>query len=269
MSPTSSSTGPEGLSVQGLSVQGLGVRYGGLCAVDGLHLEAPPGRITALIGPNGAGKTSTFNAISGLVRASEGSIRFNGVDITHASPVRRGRLGLGRTFQRMEVCEGLTVHQNVVLGCEARFAGSSPLRHLFSARGERQTVQAEVERALEVCGIGHLVNRKAGGISTGERRLLELARVVAGRFPVLLLDEPSSGLDTVETRRFGAILQSLVAGGDVGILLVEHDMGLVMDISEYVYVVDFGRPIFDGPPAEVRASEIVRAAYLGSSELVG
>ncbi|MCA1844458.1 MAG: ATP-binding cassette domain-containing protein, partial [Actinobacteria bacterium] len=161
-----------------------------------------------------------------------------------------------------------TVRQNVVLGCEARFAGSSPLRQLFSAPGERQTVQTEVARALQVCGIEHLAHRKAGGISTGERRLLELGRVVAGNFSVLLLDEPSSGLDTVETRRFGAILQALVAGGDVGILLVEHDMGLVMDISGYVYVVDFGRPIFDGPPAAVRASEIVRAAYLGSSELV-
>jgi ABC-type branched-subunit amino acid transport system ATPase component len=253
---------------EGLRVAGLGVRYGGLCAVDGLDLEAPRGRITALIGPNGAGKTSTFNAISGLVRPSEGSIHFKGNDITHLSPVRRGQLGLGRTFQRMEVCEGLTVRQNVVLGCEARFAGSSALRHLFSAPGERQTVQAGVGRALGVCGIEHLADRRAGGVSTGERRLLELARVVAGSFSVLLLDEPSSGLDTVETRRFGSILQALVAGGGIGILLVEHDMGLVMEISEYVYVVDFGRPIFDGPPAAVRASETVRAAYLGSSELV-
>jgi ABC-type branched-subunit amino acid transport system ATPase component len=251
----------------GLSVKGLGVRYGGLQAVDGLDLGAPLGRITALIGPNGAGKTSSFNAISGLVRPSSGSIRFDGADVTHLSPVRRGQLGLGRTFQRMEVCEGLTVRQNVVLGCEARFAGSSPLRHLLSSPGERQTVEREVGRALEVCGIEHLASRKAGGISTGERRLLELARVVAGDFRILLLDEPSSGLDTAETRRFGAILQALIAGGEIGILLVEHDMGLVMEISEYVYVIDFGRPIFDGTPAAVRASDIVRAAYLGSSDL--
>jgi ABC-type branched-subunit amino acid transport system ATPase component len=254
---------------EGLSVQGLGVRYGGLQAVDGIDLEAPVGRITALIGPNGAGKTSTFNAISGLVRPSAGSIRFAGTDVTHLPPVRRGQLGLGRTFQRMEVCDGLTVRQNVVLGCEARFAGSSPLRHLFSAPGERQTVERGVERALGICGIEHLAARRAGSISTGERRLLELARVVAGGFRILLLDEPSSGLDTVETRRFGTILRMLAGGGEVGVLLVEHDMGLVMDISEYVYVVDFGRPIFDGPPSAVRASDIVRAAYLGSSELVG
>jgi ABC-type branched-subunit amino acid transport system ATPase component len=251
----------------GLTVAGLGVRYGGLQAVDGLDLEAPLGRITALIGPNGAGKTSTFNAISGLVRPSAGSIRFAGTDATHLPPVRRGQLGLGRTFQRMEVCEGLTVRQNVVLGCEARFAGSSPLRHLFSAPGERQTVDREVERALEVCGIGRLAARRAGSISTGERRLLELARVVAGRYRVLLLDEPSSGLDTVETRRFGDILRVLVADGEIGILLVEHDMGLVMEISEYVYVIDFGRPIFDGTPPAVRASDVVRAAYLGSTVL--
>ncbi|HEY4409573.1 MAG TPA: ATP-binding cassette domain-containing protein, partial [Acidimicrobiia bacterium] len=152
-------------------------------------------------------------------------------------------------------------------GCEARFAGSSPLRHLFSAPGERQTVDREVERALEVCGIGRLAARRAGSISTGERRLLELARVVAGRYRVLLLDEPSSGLDTVETRRFGDILRVLVADGEIGILLVEHDMGLVMEISEYVYVIDFGRPIFDGTPPAVRASDVVRAAYLGSTVL--
>jgi ABC-type branched-subunit amino acid transport system ATPase component len=253
---------------RGLSVRGLEVRYGGLRAVDGLDLEAPLGRITALIGPNGAGKTSSFNAISGLVRASAGSISFDGSDITTLPPVRRGQLGLGRTFQRMELCEGLTVRQNVVLGCEARFAGSSPLRHLFSSSGERQAVDRDVARALAVCGIEHLTARRAGGISTGERRLLELARVVAGGFRVLLLDEPSSGLDTVETRRFGAILASLVASGEIGILLVEHDMGLVMDISEYIYVIDFGKPIFDGTPQAVRVSEVVRAAYLGSSELV-
>jgi ABC-type branched-subunit amino acid transport system ATPase component len=253
---------------EGLSVVGLGVRYGGLQAVDGLDLDAPVGRITALIGPNGAGKTSTFNAISGLVRPSAGSICFAGTDVTHLPPVRRGQLGLGRTFQRMEVCDGLTVRQNVALGCEARFAGSSPFRQLFSAAGERQAVERGVERALDICGIEHLADRRAGSISTGERRLLELARVVAGGFHVLLLDEPSSGLDTVETRRFGAILQMLVADGAIGILLVEHDMGLVMDISEYVYVVDFGRPIFDGSPSAVRDSEVVRAAYLGSSELV-
>ncbi|MGH9037897.1 MAG: ATP-binding cassette domain-containing protein, partial [Acidimicrobiia bacterium] len=116
---------------RGLSVRGLGVRYGGLRAVDGLDLQAPPARITALIVPNGAGKTSSFNAISGLVRSSAGSIHFDGRDVTALPPVRRGQLGLGRTFQRMEVCESLTVRQNVVLGCEARFAGSSPWRHLF------------------------------------------------------------------------------------------------------------------------------------------
>jgi ABC-type branched-subunit amino acid transport system ATPase component len=249
----------------GLLVCDLAVRYGGLTAVNGVSLHAPPGRITGFIGPNGAGKTSTFNALSGLLRPSAGSVALDGRDITHASPVTRAKLGLGRTFQRMELCDALTVRQNIALGREAQLAGSSPIRHLFGTRHERRDLDQRVEFAIELCGLGHLAGSLAGGLPTGQRRLIELARAVAGGFQILLLDEPSSGLDTRETARFGEILGELKRSAGVGILLVEHDMGLVMDICDHIYVIDFGQPIYDGTPEAVAASGEVRAAYLGDA----
>jgi ABC-type branched-subunit amino acid transport system ATPase component len=250
----------------GLSVRDLGVRYGGLQAVDGVSVDAPVGRVTGLIGPNGAGKTSTFNALSGLLRPSAGSVALHGRDITRLSPVRRAKLGLGRTFQRMELCDGLTVRQNVALGPESRFAGSSPLRHLMAGREQAAAVDAAVDGALDRCRLTAMASRRVGGISTGQKRLVELARVIAGGYSVLLLDEPSSGLDTQETERFGEILKDLRATARVGILIVEHDMALVMGVCDHIYVIDFGQPIFDGTPAEVAASEAVRTAYLGSGQ---
>ena len=251
----------------GLVVRDLCVRYGGLCAVDRVSLDAPAGRITGFIGPNGAGKTSTFNALSGLIRPSSGSIQLDGRDITHASTVERAKLGLGRTFQRMELCDALTVRGNVALSREARFAGSSPLRHLLGSKRERQVLDEAVALAMRTCDLERLADVRVGGLSTGQRRLVELARAIAGGFAILLLDEPSSGLDTRETERFGDILGELKRSVGVGILLVEHDMGLVMDICDHIYVIDFGQPIFDGSPDAVAASPEVRAAYLGSAGL--
>jgi ABC-type branched-subunit amino acid transport system ATPase component len=251
----------------GLSVSGLSVRYGGLQAVSGVSLEAPAGRLTGLIGPNGAGKTTTFNALSGLVRPSAGSIHLFGSDVSHLSPPARAQRGLGRTFQRMELFDSLSVTQNVALGKEAGMAGSQPLRHIFTTRAERAAVDEAVAEAIELCDLGSLARRRVGRISTGQRRLVELARAIAGNFRILLLDEPSSGLDVTETRRFGAILQEVITRRGAGILLVEHDMALVMEVCEYIYVIDFGQPIFEGTAAEVASSEVVRAAYLGSEAL--
>ena len=253
----------------GLTVSGLVVRYGGLRAVDGVSLDAPPGRITGLIGPNGAGKTSTFNALSGLLRPAAGTVTLDGRDVTRLSPVRRAALGLGRTFQRMELCDGLSVAENVALGREARIAGSAPLRHLFSSRSERATVDEAVGSSIARCGLEGLGGRRVGGLSTGQKRLVELARAIAGAYRILLLDEPSSGLDTDETARVGEILEDLRSASDVGILLVEHDMALVMDVCQFIHVIDFGQLIFAGTPAEVADSAAVRAAYLGSAELAG
>jgi ABC-type branched-subunit amino acid transport system ATPase component len=254
------------LRADGLVVDGISVRYGGHLAVDKVSLDAPVGRLTGLIGPNGAGKTTTFNACSGLVRPS-GRVELFGRDITRLPPHARARRGLGRTFQRMELFDSLTVVENVCLGREASYAGPFPWSHLRSSSSERRRIRAAAEEALEVCGLGDVRNRQPIDLSTGQRRLVELARVIAGEFRILLLDEPSSGLDVTETRRFGQVLRSLVDERHVGILCVEHDMSLVMTVCDYIYVLDFGEPIFEGNPAQVAESDLVRAAYLGSDDL--
>jgi ABC-type branched-subunit amino acid transport system ATPase component len=248
----------------GLDVDGLTVRYGGAVAVDGLSLSAPLGHVTGLIGPNGAGKTTTFNSCSGLLRPTAGGVHLFGSEVTTLAAPARARLGVGRTFQRMELFDSLTVAQNVRLGREAAMAGRNPLRQLLSTAGDRRVIAEAVATSIDLCGIGALAHLRAGSLSTGQRRLVELARALAGDFRFLLLDEPSSGLDKSETGTFGTILRRVVEERGTGILLVEHDMDLVMRICDYIYVLDFGQLIFDGTPDDVQRSPVVRAAYLGS-----
>jgi ABC-type branched-subunit amino acid transport system ATPase component len=248
-------------------VRHLSVRYGGHLAVDEVSLEAPLGRITGLIGPNGAGKTTTFNVCSGLIKPSSGHVLLEGEDISSRSPAARARKGLGRTFQRMQLFDTMTVSENVSLGREAGLAGAGVIAQVVARPGDRSALADATEDALRTCGISHLADVVAGKLSTGQRRMVELARALAGSFDVLLLDEPSSGLDRAETEQFGHVLQRVVDERGTGILLVEHDMSLVMDICDYLYVLDFGELIFEGTAAEVEASTAVRAAYLGSEEI--
>ena len=250
----------------GLSVDRLTVRFGGLVAVDAVSFTAPCGRLTGLIGPNGAGKSTTFNACSGLVKPTAGTVRLFDADITGLSPQARARRGLGRTFQQIQLLESLTVRANVALGWEARAAGGSLWRQVRASAAETRDCDAATEAALLLCGITGLAERRPADLSTGQRREVELARAVAGGYRMLLLDEPSSGLDKSETARFGAVLRSLVAQGR-GILLVEHDMSLVMSVCEYIYVLDFGKPLFEGTVQDVARSAVVRAAYLGAEDV--
>jgi ABC-type branched-subunit amino acid transport system ATPase component/branched-subunit amino acid ABC-type transport system permease component len=247
-----------------LEVDGLTVGFGGLIAVDGLSLTAAPGKITGLIGPNGAGKTTVFNACSGLVAPRAGKVRLSGRNVTRLPAAARARTGLGRTFQQMELFDSLSVLDNVLVGFEASKAGGGVYSQVVAKRGERQRGLAIARSLLELCGLTDLEDAQAGALSTGQRRLVELARCLAGPFSVLLLDEPSSGLDHRETETFGQILKRVVAERGVGILLVEHDMALVMDVCDEIYVMDFGTRIFAGTPNEVRGSAAVRAAYLGT-----
>ncbi len=255
---------PARAQAAGLDLAHVTVRYGGHVAVNDVSLTAPVGRITGLIGPNGAGKTTLFNVASGLVRPAAGTLRLHGADMSALDPAGRARQGLGRTFQKMELFDSLTARENVALGREAGQAGRRPWQHLAETRTESRSRGAAADQALTLAGIAELADRPVAALSTGQRRLVELARCLAGQFDVLLLDEPSSGLDGAETERFGQVLTRVVAERGAGILLVEHDMALVMNLCDYVHVLDFGTKIFEGTTAEVSSSDEVRAAYLGT-----
>lgn len=250
-----------------LTVEGISVRFGGLVAVEDVTLRGPAGTITGLIGPNGAGKTTTFNACTGLVTPAAGTVRLDGRSLDGRSPARRAQLGLGRTFQRMALWDTMSVIENVALGRECQFAGRSWWHQLRSSRKAQHDRLAAATEALDRCGIADLAPSTVGDLSTGQRRLVELARAVASRFRFLLLDEPSSGLDERESDNFAAVLNSIAAQDGTGILLVEHDMALVRRVCTSIFVLDFGKLIYRGSTQEVLASDVVRAAYLGTEEV--
>jgi ABC-type branched-subunit amino acid transport system ATPase component len=254
--------------MDGLTASNIVVRFGGLVAVDGVSLEAPRGRITGLIGPNGAGKTTTFNVCCGFQKADAGRVHLDGQDVTHFSSPHRARLGIGRTFQRMELFTSLSVRENVELAAEASFVNSDPMTQLGVLRGGpavRRTVQAKADAVIEETGLGPIAGRLAGEVSTGQGRLVELARSLARDPSVLLLDEPSSGLDHAESEAFGQLLTALIRRRDLGILMVEHDMSLVLTICDWIHVLDFGSPLMAGTADQVRSSDDVRKAYLGTA----
>jgi ABC-type branched-subunit amino acid transport system ATPase component len=258
----------EALTSSLLYLNGVTVSFDGFKALNNLSLAVEDGEMRAIIGPNGAGKTTTFDACSGINRRIGGTIRLRGTDVTGLSASARGRHGLGRTFQRMQLGDSLTVAENVALGRESSLAGGNPLSQLVASPVQRQEIERATADALELCGIADLAEVQAGALSTGQRRLVELARCLAGPFEVLMLDEPSSGLDRDETAAFDEVLRHVVRERGCGILLVEHDVSLVMSVCSYIYVMDFGKLIFEGTPKEIAASPIVQAAYLGSTEAV-
>ena len=245
---------------QVLHCEDITVRFGGLVALDGVGFAAGAGRITGLIGPNGAGKTTLFNVMTGVLEPTRGRVHYEGADITSWAPHRRGRAGIARTFQRLELFIGLTVYDNLLSAWEASVRGGVVGRH--SADG-RETVQG----VIEWLRLEDLAYRAAGELSTGQGRLVELARALCTRPRLLLLDEPSSGLDSGETDRFRDILIDIVREPEgPAVVLVEHDMGLVMDVCDRITVLDFGKVIAEGSPDEVRDNPAVVSAYLGSPE---
>jgi ABC-type branched-subunit amino acid transport system ATPase component len=246
-------------------VQDLAVHFGGVRAVNGVTLRAPMGTITGLVGPNGAGKTTIFNACSGLNKPTSGEVLLHGATVHHVGTAQRARRGLGRTFQRPELFNSLTVRQNVAMGREAALAGANPLAQVFGSRQAGRLVGEVTDRALAVTNTARIAETQVGLLPIGQRRLVELARALAGPFDMLLLDEPSSGLDGHETEAFGRVLRAAVRDQGYGILLVEHDMTLVRAVCDFVYVLDFGTLIFQGTPDEMHASDQVRAAYLGDA----
>ena len=239
----------------GLDIQAVSVRFGGLAALSDVSLSAADGAITGLIGPNGAGKTTLFNVVTGMQRPNTGAVFLDERDVRGLSSFRRARLGLGRTFQRLELFGSLTVAENIGV------AASIGLRGVIKARAK--TIQEIRQETLDRLGLTSVANERADTLPTGTARLVELARALATRPRVLLLDEPASGQDVDETERFSGILRDLASDG-LAILLVEHDMELVMNVCHSIVVLNYGRVICTGTPAEVRADSEVQAAYLGT-----
>lgn len=242
-----------------LSIKGLTVRFGGLTAVDDLSFEVDQGRIHALIGPNGAGKSTTFNCISRYYDPTEGAITFAGENITQRSASEMAALGVARTFQNLELFNELSVEENVLLGTYAYGArGLSRLLRRPSAENREFA-----HHLLERVGLIDFLDVKANGLDFGRQKMLELARALAIKPRLLLLDEPAAGLRNREIDNLDRILTDLARNEGVTVLLVEHVMQLVMSISDRITVMSFGHKIAEGTPGEIRSDERVIEAYLG------
>jgi branched-chain amino acid transport system ATP-binding protein len=251
-----------------LELREVSVRFGALAAVDAVSLSVHAGEIVGLIGPNGAGKTVTFNVVTGLQRPSHGQVFLHGRDVTHAPAHARAAAGLGRTFQVVQLFSGLSVLDNLAVAAHLHTRAGVLVDALRLPQRARALAEAR-ERALAVLdfvGLAALSKAPAESLPVGQARLVELGRALALQPDVLLLDEPASGLDPAETHDFVQLLARVRAVLGVGMLLVEHDMGVVMPLCDHVVVMNGGRVLAAGPPAQVRHDPAVLEAYLGTPE---
>lgn len=250
-----------------MAVEGISKRFGALQAIGDVSFTIAAGQLKALVGPNGAGKTTLFNLVTGVLLPDSGRVRYRGHDITGWPPHRIARLGIGRTFQQSRAIRSMTVLENVLIGCH-RNLGTTYLDaalRLARARAEEQVARSRARECLELVGLAHLAGDPADRLSVGQERLLQIARVLAMSPDLVMLDEPAAGLNETETAALSALITRLNRQG-LTILLVEHNMRMVMDISDEVVVVSYGEKIAEGPPAVVRSAPAVIEAYLGSGE---
>jgi branched-chain amino acid transport system ATP-binding protein len=243
-----------------LNVDALRVTYGGVTAVDDVDLAVPEGKVVGLIGPNGAGKTSIIDALTGSHPPASGRVTFAGEDITSLRAHLRARRGLVRTFQSVELFDDLTVEENLLVASQ-RMGVLKALRDLLLPIGAHP--RDDVDWALDLCGLTDVADRLPTELSHGRRKLVGVARALAQRPRLVLMDEPAAGLDTDESLELGRHLRALPAAG-VTVLLVDHDMGLVLGVCDEIVVIDFGKVIARGTPEQIRNDEAVLAAYLGS-----
>ncbi|WP_373765243.1 ABC transporter ATP-binding protein [Delftia acidovorans] len=253
-----------------LQVDGITLAFGGVKALSGVGFDVQPGSITAVIGPNGAGKTSLFNTISGFYRPTGGSIRFQGEDITRVPAPRRARLGLGRSFQNIALFRGMTVLDNIKLGRHAHLRTNvlDALLYLGRARREEAELRRDIEeRIIDFLEIDHIRHAPVAALSYGLQKRVEMARALAMQPRILMLDEPVAGMNREETEDMARFILDVRAEWGVTVLMVEHDMGMVMDLSDHVVVLNFGQVIAQGTPAVVQADPEVNRAYLGAGDV--
>jgi branched-chain amino acid transport system ATP-binding protein len=237
-----------------LDVRQVSVSFGGLQALSEVSIDVQVGHVTGLIGPNGAGKTTLFNVVTGLLGPNSGRVELDGRDITRRKPHQRARLGIGRTFQRLETFGSLTARENVLVAAEMRRGWS---------HDRKRSPSVIADEILERVGLQAVAGERVDRLPTGTARLVELGRALATQPRVLLLDEPSAGLNESETATLGTLLRE-VAGSGLAVLLVEHDMSFVMGTCELIYVLEFGQIIATGEPQRIQSDPAVQAAYLGS-----
>jgi branched-chain amino acid transport system ATP-binding protein len=246
-----------------LETRGLTVTYGGLNANDNVNITVEKGMLTGLIGPNGAGKTTFIDAITGFTAPSAGVVMFDGQEINSLTPDARAKIGLTRTFQSLELFEDLTVRDNLLVAAEQpRWYGF--LTDIFLPGRKTKAIEERVDWALDIIGVAGLADALPSDLSHGQRKLISVSRALAANPKVVLLDEPAAGLDTAESQVLGAHLRDFLSK-DITVFLIDHDMGLVLNVCDYIYVLDFGRIIAEGTPAEVRANPAVITAYLGET----
>ncbi len=247
-----------------LEVSDLTKSFGGVTAIADLGFEVPEGRVYAVIGPNGAGKTTLFNMLCGIYVPDEGSIRFRGEEIVGRPPHRVARLGASRTFQNLQMFFNMSVLDNVMVGCHLRTRSglvSAALRLPRVIREERQARQWARE-ALEICGLERFIGQQADALPYGVLKRLEIARALAARPTLLMMDEPAAGLNDTETLEMRSLIRRICEAG-VTVLLVEHNMGLVMQVSDRILVLDYGSRLAEGTPEEIQNDPKVIQAYLG------
>ncbi len=250
-----------------LAVEGVSLSFGGLRVLNDVSFAAEAGKITSIVGPNGAGKTSLFNVVGGFYRPSAGSVRFDGADITRLPPHRRAHLGIGRTFQNIALYKGLSVLGNIKLGAHGHLTSGILAAgfQLPRARREELALRDRVEReVIDFLEMEHVRSLPVGSLPYGLQKRVELARALALRPKVLLLDEPVAGMNREETEDMARFILDVVEERGITVILVEHDMGVVMDISDHVVVLNFGEVIARGSPAEVSSHPEVIRAYLGT-----